>query len=339
MHFVSATERPWLELFCRANDIPQVDRIDVWADLAEPYLDTAFDTHAAERTAKRLAACGLDAAQVSALRGRIREPMLAYTALTWEWAHYGHADVLVAMKATLSPADYRAFEAESMAIAGQGAPVEPFERSLTERLRSRWLGLMSRLGVRDNTEPLLGQLTDAYQGPGRHYHDLSHVAAVLERVEALAAAHPERDAASLAAWFHDVVYDPLRQDNEAASAALVRETLTPLGVSPATIARAAALVERTATPTQAADPLERAFMDADFSIVAETPDVYDRYAAAVRREYGVFSDPQFQAGRAQFLRGLLRRIERDGQLFYDLPPLCEALAVENIRRELARLVG
>ena len=65
------------------------------------------------------------------------------------------------------------------------------------------------------------ELAAAYAAPGRHYHNLAHIEdclAALAQVEGLSA--HERELLSEAIWWHDVVYDPTRSDNEELSAQL-----------------------------------------------------------------------------------------------------------------------
>src|SRR5262245_40831373 len=65
------------------------------------------------------------------------------------------------------------------------------------------------------------QLIAAYTAPGRHYHNLAHIEdclAALARVEDLSPR--ERDILTEAIWWHDVVYDATRGDNEELSAQL-----------------------------------------------------------------------------------------------------------------------
>ncbi len=45
----------------------------------------------------------------------------------------------------------------------------------------------------------------------------------------------ERNLLEAAVWFHDAIYDPTRQDNEAESARLARARLTADGVDPAVV--------------------------------------------------------------------------------------------------------
>jgi predicted metal-dependent HD superfamily phosphohydrolase len=67
-------------------------------------------------------------------------------------------------------------------------------------------------------------LVAAYNAPGRHYHNLAHIEdclAALARVDNLSVA--EREILSEAIWWHDVVYDATRTDNEELSAQLAEQ--------------------------------------------------------------------------------------------------------------------
>ena len=72
------------------------------------------------------------------------------------------------------------------------------------------------------------QLVAAYSAPGRHYHNLTHIEdclAALARVENLSAL--DREILSAAIWWHDVVYDATRSDNEELSARLAEQHVRP----------------------------------------------------------------------------------------------------------------
>src|SRR5260221_2332668 len=68
------------------------------------------------------------------------------------------------------------------------------------------------------------ELAAAYSAPGRYYHNLTHIddcLSALARVDNLSAA--EREILSEAIWWHDVVYDATRADNEELSARLAEQ--------------------------------------------------------------------------------------------------------------------
>ena len=145
----------------------------------------------------------------------------------------------------------------------------------------------------------------AWSEPHRRYHDLAHLAAVLGLVGALAGAADDPDAVRLAAWYHDIAYDPERTDNEAVSAGRARAGLRGL-VPDERVDEVERLVLLTAGHDPAPDDANGAVLcDADLAVLAGPPDAYATYASAVRQEYGHLSDEEFTAGRIAVLEHLL----------------------------------
>jgi predicted metal-dependent HD superfamily phosphohydrolase len=145
-------------------------------------------------------------------------------------------------------------------------------------------------------------LVAAWSEPHRRYHDLAHLAAVLGLVGELGAG--DLAAVRLAAWYHDAVYDPERQDNEEISAQRARAGLRGL-VDDDLVAEVERLVRLTAGHDPAPDDANGAVLcDADLAVLAGPPDAYATYASAVRAEYGHLSDEEFTAGRIAVLEHL-----------------------------------
>jgi predicted metal-dependent HD superfamily phosphohydrolase len=175
----------------------------------------------------------------------------------------------------------------------------------------------------------------AWSEPHRRYHDLAHLAAVLGIVDRLADAADDPAAVRLAAWYHDVAYDPQRSDNEEVSAARARIGLLGL-VDDATIAEVERLVLLTAGHDPAPGDANGAVLcDADLAVLAGPPEAYAAYASAVREEYAHLSDEEFTAGRTAVLEALLAL-----PALYRLPATTEAWtrrARANLTAELALL--
>ena len=145
----------------------------------------------------------------------------------------------------------------------------------------------------------------AWSEPHRRYHDLAHLAAVLGLVGELAGAADDPEAVRLAAWYHDVAYDPQRTDNEEVSAARARAGLRGL-VPDARVDEVERLVLLTAGHDPEPGDVNGAVLcDADLAVLAGPPDAYAAYASAVREEYGHLSDEEFTAGRIAVLEHLL----------------------------------
>ncbi|MFE9654188.1 metal-dependent phosphohydrolase [Micromonospora sp. NPDC006431] len=184
------------------------------------------------------------------------------------------------------------------------------------------------------------RLLAGWQEPHRHYHTVAHLRAVLDVVDAYAGEARRPELVRLAAWCHDAVYDPRAggDANERASAELAGELLAGLGLPADAVAEVRRLVLLTAGhAVRADDPDGELLCDADLAILTAPTDRYDRYAAAVRREYAHVPDPAFRAGRAAVLAGLLAL-----PALYRLPEphaRWEEPARANLTRELAALGG
>ncbi|WP_193610130.1 hypothetical protein [Nocardioides lijunqiniae] len=185
---------------------------------------------------------------------------------------------------------------------------------------------------------LRDRLLAAYADEARGYHDTTHLAEVLGRLDELArhGATYDRVPVLLAAWFHDAVYDGER-DAEERSAAWAEAELPEL-VDESLVREVARLVRLTETHRpEADDPSGCALSDADLGILATEPARYATYVAAVRVDYAHVPDDVFVEGRAAVLRDLLSK----PHLFHTdyAREAWEAPARANVEAELARLAA
>ncbi|MBZ0149979.1 MAG: phosphohydrolase [Planctomycetes bacterium] len=171
---------------------------------------------------------------------------------------------------------------------------------------------------------LLLELTRRYTEPQRHYHGIGHIADMLEQGRGLALTAVQ----VLAIWFHDVVYDPTRDDNEEQSARLALAWLPQQGFAVADAEAIAAIVRDTKghVPTHALSP---AVIDLDLASLAAPWPRFVANTEAIRREYAHVPDDAFVAGRKQFFTRMLER----PQLYWT--PFGAALE-PNARANLAR---
>jgi predicted metal-dependent HD superfamily phosphohydrolase len=209
--------------------------------------------------------------------------------------------------------------------------------SLVERWRDAARGAGAEAADAD-LDAAGAYLLGRWSEPQRQYHDVTHLSAVLDVVDRLAALAPHPDRVRLAAWMHDAIYDPraLGDANERDSAEFAEGLLTTLGVPAEVAAEVARLVGLTAGhATTDGDPDGELLCDADLAILASNDDRYAEYAAAIRREYAHVPEDAFRAGRQQVLRALLELPS-----IYRLPPLREAWETKaraNLENELKTL--
>ncbi|WP_327176431.1 hypothetical protein OG599_14730 [Streptomyces sp. NBC_01335] len=183
------------------------------------------------------------------------------------------------------------------------------ETAHTHDLRIRWQeALVAARGGAAGPDPLpyAENLMERWAEPQRKYHTTTHLTAVLNGIDVLAAHAGEPELVRLAAWFHDAVYRPDRSENEERSAALAERALPEAGVPAGATAEVARLVRLTVTHDPAeGDRNGEVLCDADLAILASGPKAYAHYTAEVRAEYGFVPDDLFREGRAGVLRQLL----------------------------------
>jgi predicted metal-dependent HD superfamily phosphohydrolase len=176
------------------------------------------------------------------------------------------------------------------------------------------------------------ELIAAYTAPGRHYHNLAHIEDCLDalaRVENLSAA--EREILSEAIWWHDVVYDATRSDNEELSAQLAEQH-----VCENLRQEVGRLIRLTKThDVRPDDRLGAILISIDLSILGAEPARYDAYAAAIRQEFIHVPEGDYRAGRAKVLGQFAAR----PVIFPDavFAARYDRQARENLARELASL--
>jgi predicted metal-dependent HD superfamily phosphohydrolase len=189
-------------------------------------------------------------------------------------------------------------------------------------------------------EALKGELSALYRAGDRHYHNLTHIEAMLTLAAEYRHLLHDPEAVEAAIWFHDAVYDSRAKDNEAKSAELAERKLAGR-TSPERLAWIAATINATATHRLPPFEDEKAASDAallldmDLAILGAEPGAFDAYEKAVRREYGWVEEPMWRAGRAAVLKTFLARPH-----IFGTEPFrrrYEAQARENLSRSLQNL--
>lgn len=183
--------------------------------------------------------------------------------------------------------------------------------------------------------PELGaDLLQRWQEPQRRYHDVRHLAQMLEALEELTGGSTSR-ALALAAWFHDAVYQGQAGTDETASARLAANELAVAKLPSAEISEVTRLV--LLTIDHRPDPTDTPgaqMVDADLSVLASPAARYHYYARSVRLEHLDLPLTRYAGARSEVLRGLL-----DRDPIFQTPSArakWESSARSNITEELSR---
>ena len=175
-------------------------------------------------------------------------------------------------------------------------------------------------------------LVAAYTAPNRHYHNLRHIEDCLELLAGVdGLSTRDRDILTQAVWWHDVVYDPTRSDNEELSARLADQH-----VAAELRDEVGRLIRLTRVHrVESGDRLGAILISIDLSILGAERSRYDAYAAAIRREFAHVPDGDYRAGRS----AVLRRFAAQPVIFPDpaFATRYDRQARDNLARELATL--
>lgn len=185
------------------------------------------------------------------------------------------------------------------------------------------------------TDELWREIKAHYTGKNRYYHTLDHLEHMYQQLRSCQTLIEDWDTVLFSLFYHDIVYNPLQQDNEEQSAALAAQRLQALSYPEQKIARCWTQILATKRHQQEADTDANYFTDADLSVLGSSWDLYSQYATNVRKEYAVYPDLIYKKGRASVLQHFLQ-MER----IYKTPYFYEHFeeqARQNLLAELKQL--
>lgn len=172
-------------------------------------------------------------------------------------------------------------------------------------LRTRFVGLVTRLGARHDGNDMFARIYAAYSGNSRHYHNVEHLADCLREVDRLPATC-SRDLVELALWYHDAVYDAGAPGSEHRSAEWLATDAEALGFGEGLARSAAALVEATVHRAGPSASDEAALVaDIDLSVLGRDELRFMYFEYGIGEEFRAMRTTLFLLGRGRFLAGVL----------------------------------
>jgi predicted metal-dependent HD superfamily phosphohydrolase len=201
----------------------------------------------------------------------------------------------------------------------------------------RWESLFRELRCGRGERREFDRLVKAWREPHRHYHSLEHLEACLAELDAVRDLAQRPAEVELALWFHDAVYSPRAEDNEAKSAAWAR-TVLRAAVVPESVGQRIEnhiLATREHSAELAGDAA--LVVDVDLAVLGRAPDAYARYTQAVRAEFRWVPGFLYRRGRRQVLERLVQRPHVYATA--EFRKRYETAARANLEQELATLAG
>ena len=185
-------------------------------------------------------------------------------------------------------------------------------------------------------QELWQEIEAAYSQPERHFHNLAHLSQLFEVLSSYQHMLEDWDTLAFAVFYHDIVYDVVNyvteNTNEDRSADKAEQSLLQISYPSEKISRCKQHILATKKHEQSEDSDTNFLIDADLSILGQPWNVYEVYMKNIRKEYDIYPDPIFRAGRTKAL-----------EHFLQLPQLFKtdafqqgygAVAKENLNHEL-----
>lgn len=182
---------------------------------------------------------------------------------------------------------------------------------------------------------LWNEIEERYSNRKRHYHTLNHLQNLITALQEYQLQVKDWDTMLLAVFYHDIVYNVLKTNNEEKSGSLAVNRLGRIGYPAPKIASCSQLILATKAHSSSTDADTNLFTDADLSILGQSPEAYQQYCAQIRKEYAIYPDLLYRPGRIKVIRHLLAMepIFKTDMFFNRL----EARAKENLHWELLTL--
>lgn len=159
----------------------------------------------------------------------------------------------------------------------------------------------------------VNMLLDMWNESHRHYHNLEHLNdLVLQINEDFAQGkfnESFKDKLLITALFHDIVYEPSRQDNEERSSQFFEELCEDKKQMFVTEVKQAILDTKT---HNSQNKLSETFNKYDMNIVERDFDSLLRWEEGIHEEYKSFGE-QYKTGRLQFLESLLDKYPQNSE--------------------------
>jgi predicted metal-dependent HD superfamily phosphohydrolase len=141
----------------------------------------------------------------------------------------------------------------------------------------------------------------------RYYHNFYHLHALWQELLPVQDQVDDWEIMVMTLFYHDIIYDVQRQDNEEQSAHLASKALGCLNFDISRMNRCSRHILFTKNHQPKNDVDSSIFCSADLAILGSEPGTYDQYLKAVRKEFSFYPDEVFLSARKKFIEDFLKR--------------------------------
>ncbi|GAA3582111.1 hypothetical protein GCM10022395_33110 [Snuella lapsa] len=181
-------------------------------------------------------------------------------------------------------------------------------------------------------DELWNEIEKNYSGKNRHYHNLNHLEFMMKLAFEYKSELVDIDTLLFSVFYHDIVYNSKRSDNELKSAEIAKVRLKRLGLPSDRITKCHEQILATKEHGNDTESDTNFLVDFDLAILGDEHENYLDYTKKIRKEYSVYPDFFYNKGRKKVLRHFLEmdRIFKTNEFKMNF----EEQARKNIRTEL-----
>jgi len=171
------------------------------------------------------------------------------------------------------------------------------------------------------------EIEHQYSTKRRHYHTLEHLENLFEQLIQIKSEIQDWDIILFSLYYHDIIYNPLKSDNEEKSAVFAEKRLKQMSIP---INRIEAC-KKQILATESTNNDTNYFTDADLSILGKDWKIYFTYLKNVRKEYSIYPDFIYNSGRKKVLNYFCQCKEYLKQIFFmtNLKNMQNPIYIEN----------
>lgn len=205
-------------------------------------------------------------------------------------------------------------------------------------LKEEWFSLTLNY---TNDEGLINELWqeiyNCHSEKSRYYHNLNHLFFMLKKLKDIKHLIVDYNAIRFSIWYHDIVYNSSKQNNEEKSAELAVLRLRNLGLDGDFIEKVQAFI--CSTKKHEVIRLENEdnayLLDLDLAILGVDEKSYEVYFKSIRKEYSIYPDFLYNRGRKKVL---LHFLDKDAIFLTEyFSKQFQEQAICNIKNELSLL--
>jgi predicted metal-dependent HD superfamily phosphohydrolase len=145
-----------------------------------------------------------------------------------------------------------------------------------------------------------------YKNTNRFYHTLSHISNMYHQILCVKDEINDYDSTIMAHYYHDIIYDPTKQDNEEVSAKIASERLRSISFPNDKHNQCINIILATKSHSFSEDHDTNLFTDTDLSILGQSSEEYSNYCSQIRKEYSMYSKELYNQGRKKVIIHFLK---------------------------------